>query len=133
LPNTCYSGYGFLKQNELMKENELRIGNYFIGYSNHLQQWELASFGLLIEGIEVDEIIRGFVPLNQDWLLKFGFEMYEFDNKANQFRFKERLIVYREGFLYDYGTSVKLEYVHTLQNLYFALTGTELAYENETK
>jgi hypothetical protein len=116
-----------------MKPNELRLGNYFIGYSNYLQQWELASFGLLIEGIEVDEIIRGFVPLNQDWLLKFGFEMYEFDNKANQFRFKERLIVYREGFLYDYGTSVKLEFVHQLQNLYFVLTGTELAYENETK
>ena len=116
-----------------MKTNELRVGNYFIGYSNHLQQWELASFGLLIEGIEVDEIIKSFVPLNQDWLLKFGFEMYEFDNKANQFRFKERLIVYREGFLYDYGTSVKLEHVHQLQNLYFAIAGEELTYENETK
>ena len=109
-----------------MNANELMIGNYFIGYSNNFQQWELASFVWLFEGIEVDEIIRGFVPLNQDWLLKFGFEMYEFDNKANQFRFKERLIVYRDGFLYDYGTSVKLEYVHQLQNLYFSLTGNHL-------
>ena len=66
------------------------------------------------------------IPLTEEWLLKFGFEMYEFDHKANQFRFKERLIVYIDGFLYDHGTSVKLQYVHQLQNLSFALTNEEL-------
>ena len=122
-----------------MKIQELRIGNY-------IQRNGIACTVELING-ETDDVyflgkdfysnsnVRYIEPihLNQDWLFKFGFKMYEFDNKANQFRFKDRLIVYRDGFLYDYGTSVKLEFVHQLQNLHFALTRTELTYENETK
>jgi hypothetical protein len=73
------------------------------------------------------------IPITEDWLLKFGFEMYEFDNKTPQFRFKEMLIIYREGFLYDYGTGLKIDYVHQLQNLYFALSQQELIFNNEKK
>lgn len=122
-----------------MKIQELRIGNY-------IQRNGIACTVELING-ETDDVyflgkdfysnsnVRYIEPiyLNKDWLFKFGFKIYEFDNKANQFRFKDRLIVYRDGFLYDYGTSVKLEFVHQLQNLYFALTGAELTCEKETK
>lgn len=110
-----------------MEANELRIGNYFIGYSNHLQQWELASFGLLIEGIEVDEIIRGFVPLTEEWLVKIGYEKmpsgtYLQPNSGNFIWFEQGLKCSIAGEYYP----ENIKYVHQLQNLHFALTGEEL-------
>ena len=50
----------------------------------------------------------------------------EFDQKENQYRLKDRLIVIRNSFFHDYGTSVKLESIHQLQNLFFALTNEQL-------
>ena len=118
-----------------MNANELMLGNYVefnetiykvlaikSGFMQVAYKSEKGNF--IVSWIDNDSLNP--IPLTEQWLLDFGFEMYEFDNKANQFRFKERLIVYRDGFLYDYGTSVKLEYVHQLQNLYFALTGNSL-------
>jgi hypothetical protein len=65
--------------------------------------------------------------LNEGWLLKFGFEKHEFDmGVAPQYRWKNRLIVVRDGCFVDYGTSTQLKHVHKMQNLYFALTGEEL-------
>lgn len=119
-----------------MKIQELRIGNYIqrndIPCTVELINGETEDVYFLGKDFYYNDNVMYIEPilLNQDWLLKLGFEMYEFDNKANQFRFKDRLIVYREGYLHDYGTSVKLEFVHQLQNLYFAIIGTELSYEN---
>jgi hypothetical protein len=69
--------------------------------------------------------IKGVI-LTEEWLLKMGFEVN--NGYYNQYRYKDRLIVIRDGKLVDYGTSVILEYVHQLQNLYFALTGEELTF-----
>ena len=71
------------------------------------------------------------IPLTEDWLLKFGFELKGFyrlkvtsflelcwkphDNTLN-------LQTEKNGFT-EYS---KCKYVHELQNLYFALTGSEL-------
>ena len=71
------------------------------------------------------------IPLTEDWLLKFGFELKGFyrlkvtsflelcwkphDNALN-------LQTEKNGFTED----SKCKYVHELQNLYFALTGREL-------
>lgn len=66
------------------------------------------------------------ITLTEEWLIGFGCEVYEFDHKENQYRIAERLIVIRDGFFYEYGTSIKLQYVHTFQNLIFALTQQEL-------
>ncbi len=66
------------------------------------------------------------VPTTEDILLKLGFEKYEFDHKPTQYRYKTRLIVIRDGNFYDYGTDVKLEFVHRLQNLYFETLNEEL-------
>jgi len=127
-----------------MEAKELRIGNYFIGYSNNLQQWELASFGLLIEGIEVDEIIRGFVPLTEEWLLKFGFEfVFGINNRylKDYGSFYFTIMIMNDDKSYQVSLSNHekkegeiipivglgiIKYVHQLQNLYFALTGEEL-------
>jgi hypothetical protein len=104
-----------------MKATELRIGNW-------------VKLGLHEFAVELPDIRRlkswpdqyKPIPLTEEWLIKFGFEIYEFDHKENQYRFKERLLVIRDGLFCDYGTSVVLKHVHQLQNLYFALTGEEL-------
>lgn len=70
------------------------------------------------------------IKLVEYWLLKFGFKKYEFENgEPNQYRYKNRLIVIRDGKFTDYGSSVMLEYVHQLQNFYFA-HGEELVLQD---
>jgi hypothetical protein len=111
-----------------MEAKELRIGN-IVKYENtvYLHGGKIT---------EVDNIIQGEtdyyepIPLTEDWLLKFGFEK----TSLHYFR-KAGVLIQAEDNCYEcYLGSVvaKLEYVHQLQNLYFALTGTELEY-NEKK
>lgn len=45
------------------------------------------------------------------------------------FRYKNRLIVKRDGEWFDYGSNVKLEYLHQFQNFIFATTKKELKIE----
>lgn len=67
------------------------------------------------------------IKLTEDWLLRFGFEKYEFDNgDLNQYRYNNRLIIIRDGKFTDYGTSTNFEYVYQLQNFYYAVTYKEL-------
>ena len=55
------------------------------------------------------------IPINEEWLLKFGFDV------------KEPVLISSWKFSPFCDTIItKCEYVHQLQNLYFALTGTEL-------
>lgn len=74
------------------------------------------------------------IPLTEEWFLKFGF-----DATSRGYIIGEHwvfpLLITRDKFGYimkifnnDIGTlcSPTLEYVHQLQNLYFALTGEEL-------
>ena len=56
-----------------MKAEELRIGNWFIGYDNIEYQWTLENFKMVLDGVCVDEIIKSYVPLTEEWLLRFGF------------------------------------------------------------
>jgi len=80
------------------------------------------------------------IPLTEEWLLKFGFELYEsgyyFPYKINNqwekdnwyfcanYRYNQIDICHRGNL----GSLIRfdIKYVHQLQNLYFALTGTEL-------
>lgn len=111
---------------------ELRIGNYYMYAGNEgivyskVKTIQLNQFGLLSDIDGTNYGICGPIPLTKEWLLILGFEKHEFDHKDNQYRFKDRLLVIRDGLFCDYGTSVVITTVHQLQNLYFALTGTEL-------
>lgn len=120
----------------MINENEIRVGNMFEYSDKHPEAncmlgipmvWtdvEWYRLGDCIEDLEYYNPIK----LTEDWLLKFGFECYEFDNgEPNQYRLKNRLIVIRNNVFYDYGADVKIEFVHKLQNLYNALTNDELA------
>lgn len=63
------------------------------------------------------------IPITEEWLLKFGFEkdnMYWIDDTNIGFTF------YKNGKI-EWNQPKHIKYVHELQNLYFALTGKELA------
>jgi hypothetical protein len=102
-----------------MKANELRIGNYILSSTG-----EVIKCLMIRQNSDISNLKP--IPLTEEWLLKFGFEVYEFDHKSNQYGYKNRLIVIRDGLFVEYGSNVKIQYVHQLQNLIYALTGEEL-------
>ena len=70
------------------------------------------------------------IPLTEEWLLEFGFEKHS----SNPFWFRKKQLCISvlgaiELISWDmnvFKIDTKAEHVHTLQNLYFALTGEEL-------
>jgi hypothetical protein len=118
-----------------MEAKELRIGNYVteevLGkcevYEIHYDTvWVLVN-NITIEG---KENTRSFhliinhlnpIPLTEEWLLKFGFE----NPLSSIFLNKSGWIISYEQHSFRWQTT-PLEYVHQLQNLYFALTNDEL-------
>ena len=106
-----------------MKANELRIGN-FVLTSNDFIVKSYSPEGLynLLKDIEKIKPI----PLTEEWLLKFGFEKKLRYAGITVFYIKSFELKYSHGsdiFIYD---KTLIKYVHSLQNLYFALTGEEL-------
>lgn len=114
-----------------MEASELRIGN-FVKYLTLNGNSEILANGIYL--FELGELELHEIPLTEEWLLKFGGihetgGMYFFGNvgilhyrRENEFSLMN--YNYKKGQIY---TTIK--YVHQLQNLYFALTGKELEYE----
>jgi len=129
-----------------MKANELRIGN-LVNCTNHkhIQFFEIEMFYGLSDfkpKLEYEDLTISFhtckpIPLTEEWLLKFGFENNSFDNFC-YLHFNPRMAIRFLNFNSaeceiiqdDKYISFKwkhIEYVHQLQNLYFALTGKDLS------
>ena len=126
-----------------IQANELRIGNYLYNddtddimvvsriESKEYTKWNndnaynITAFKITINDGYYEGDFRP-IPLTEEWLFKFGFEVYKFDHKENQYRFKNRLIVIRDNLFCDYGTAIIINHVHQLQNLYYCLCGEEL-------
>jgi len=120
-----------------MSANELRIGNLvwfrdkkIVEVSNLGNSFETVELvnGLRYGSDDIDEYNP--VELSEEWLLKFGFE----NHSTNKFWFRKKQICISivgvvELISCDMQAlkiDLKIEYVHQLQNLYFALTGEEL-------
>ncbi len=100
-----------------MEAKELRIGNW------------VTENGRLIhihDGFGIDHAYNFEpIPLTEDWLLKFGFELKNWGIKVWYLKgFEIDQNFYLKGI--DWG--VRFKYVHQLQNLYFALTNEELEF-----
>lgn len=111
-----------------MKASELRIGNWIMSDECGFTTVN----GSLIQFLETPKsLVTGFVepiPLTEEWLLKFGFE-YDgcewFDFKSVGISLNNKRATQQNG---EYYNQLRFpDYVHQLQNLYFALTGEELA------
>jgi hypothetical protein len=110
--------------------NELRIGNWveILGDSKRLDFFttiQPSSFS-----VNIDKTY-GPIPLDEDWLQKFGFK---YESNGSLFSLGIYYIKIENGYFYFNidecgGTGLaRLSFVHQLQNLYFALTQTELQF-----
>jgi hypothetical protein len=132
-----------------MKAQELRIGNY-LKKDVVVKIDAKIIFDIWIEAEDYEPI-----PLTEEWVLKFGGEMYDYlvddedDDEENNFTFIEyKLILKNRSYCYTVGSCpdgffdfclkltwhpdpillLTIKYVHELQNIYFALQGEELIY-----
>ena len=125
-----------------MKANELRIGN-LVMYDNYnlsvihgLTDSEYGHgvgihYGNCCVGCS-EELIQP-IPLTENWLFKFKFKKdndIEFHIHSNN---NHLIYIYFEkmrncyAMIYNGSQFTEVKYVHQLQNLYFAITGQELA------
>ena len=114
-----------------MKATELRIGNYY----NQFENTEKVSWSTLktLEESTTEQLWCKPIPLTEEWLLKFGFERTDLIDNSNDdwtWLFYQKDSIYIDGSDLTIETAtgivIKVEYVHQLQNLYFALTNEEL-------
>ena len=121
-----------------MEAKELRIGN-LVNYRiedkfDERKEWLEVSE---IDAIDLQCIDNDFspIPITKEWLLKFGFK--QIDDRSYKLRnfgkfiffeqLKNSFAFYPAGVLNFLMRMDNLKSVHQLQNLYFALTGRELA------
>ncbi len=113
-----------------MDSKELMIGNY-VEYKGHIVQWAKSDF--------CDYTARKLskpIPLTEQWLIDFGFvKISDQDGTVHYMDFPYPIegvdIFYQGGDswemnIYKVDFSLNIDYVHQLQNLYFALCGKEL-------
>jgi hypothetical protein len=107
-----------------MKATDLRIGNYIDS--------ELTDYSELRQEVLCD-FANGYthlkpIPLTEEWLVKFGYNnntVYLRDLKVTATEDNDPIYYLADE--YDNGVGCNdIQYVHQLQNLYFALTGKEL-------
>ncbi len=121
-----------------MTTRELRIGNYVEIYQGNkvgfVDNCIVESiYGYEVNGYSDDDIHP--IPITQKWLFKFGFIWHNQEYYNGVIYIKNAHIsssfpwgLYPE----ELGSGMiiknhkKLQYVHQLQNLYFAITGEEL-------
>jgi len=112
-----------------MKKNELRIGN-FVYHPLTSRTYQVNENDLL--AFAKNLVTNTPIPLTEEWLLKFGFSREEkIGGDGIEFRvyhFDVLTFNTNHGWWYKVQrmNDTPLEYVHQLQNFYFALTGKEL-------
>lgn len=122
-----------------MKANELRIGNLIYQDSHISEVIALSDIGIVSEIIEksaqtTNSARKAPIPINEDWLIRFGFEPeYEdfifLDQETGielEASWSSRLVSTGEKRGWHIVNYSHVKHVHELQNLYFALTGEEL-------
>jgi len=115
-----------------MKANELRVGNIIAASLKSGKGRTIEHTVTAYNIANIDAGTTGFIfstiPLTEEWLLKFGF--IKRDNYGNDEYRLDGYSYFRGSFYIsdcdECGESVEINFVHELQNLYFALTKKEL-------
>jgi hypothetical protein len=121
-----------------MKASELRIGNLIHNKQGNIVYVNTNHLTLLSYGIENE---FNPIPLTEEWLIKFGFSREakvgsEMGTDGVEFRvyhFDVLTFNTNHGWWYKVQriNDTPLEYVHQLQNFYFALTGEEFKQQEQ--
>lgn len=112
-----------------MEAKNFRIGNWIYDKTFKKEIQFKSFYGLCNIENNIDNYKP--IPLTEEWLLKFGFEkQMAWTYRIHMFGDKW-LVVYlgQKGWSINnknYPDFMKLDYVHQLQNLFFAITGEEL-------
>lgn len=126
-----------------MKARELRIGNYIENTDSQMASYMVVNADVIKQNEHTMYASLEPIPLTEEWLLKFGFKhQNKYDLESNLYSKKLKsgyfFTIYSKKQTLDFktkfigwkvlniGFDFKIEYVHQLQNLYFALTGEEL-------
>lgn len=104
-----------------MKASELRIGNYII-YDGEEIRLDVILFSKILKYNWAN--ICEPIPLTEEWFFNFGL-VKEAQSLFKSHYNKGALFYEDERCFYLFNIN-HIKYVHQLQNLYFALTGTEL-------
>lgn len=123
----------------MIQANELRIGNWISYDNNDVQVFELPYLIDIDEGKE-DYLVNSVwlnehepIPLTPELLERCGFRKLSNEWVIQGPEYLEYFEMRYDKFYYTGGEGVCFgkgcEYLHQLQNLYFALTGTELTYQ----
>lgn len=127
------------KEGRMVKKNELRVGNWIADHEagGYFQIEEIRKVGNQYnvsyrEGsIKCAVDVLDPIPLTEEWLVKLGFKKHldtiwvHWSKESGLFQISTRLPQGSYG-LWVNGTIGCFQYVHQLQNLYFALRGQEL-------
>ena len=109
-----------------MKVTELRIGNYV-----NINDVTLYKVDMLYDDY-VNLKYWKPIPLTEEWLVKFGFEINDCDNYelAYMVEINSTFTIIKEerGYFYIDSRNNEIKHVHQLQNLYWCLTQKELHY-----
>jgi len=125
----------------IMKANELRIGNY-VTFNNFIQPEKIVIVDgrFLLPFNKTDSEINNYyqpIPLTEEWLFKLGFKKGYYNGGINFKLYDFKITKGNNWEFFNYSTidrdqdginqsDINIESVHQLQNLYFALTNTEL-------
>jgi len=125
----------------MIKANELRIGNlvYFndiiveiATISNTGEELNIAYYDSVGMYDYIDIRLLKPIPLTRERLIRFGFETFQYGgqgNITNTGTLKDIEVCLIDNTIYRGGSraiNYKLEYVHQLQNFYFATENEEL-------
>ena len=122
----------------MIKANELRIGNC-VKLNNSVTTLVPRDFQRYCKSFGIFEEFEP-IELSEEWLLKAGFEKDDtgvdiFDQDYCEWYQREFPVIgilcqsSDKSYIFDENTdTLRLEYVHQLQNLYFALCGEELVF-----
>lgn len=132
----------------MLKNNELRIGNLVEWYGKPYPIIQIKENNACIEDLsnDFDQLhwlpVLSPIPLTEEWLLKFGYSITEFMGFEKGFSNGSKLhIQIMSGGVFTAfleGDSVfvlicKLDFVHSLQNLYYSIEQKELCVDTLTR
>lgn len=125
----------------MIQPQEIRIDNLFQDkFTKDVFKVLEISKNKIVFDYETDKIWQAEpIPLTEEILLKFGFEKIKSDEYPHKFIINKDMrdeveienLNAQNCFVFSHGkkfSSIKIEYVHQLQNLHFSLTGKELPF-----
>lgn len=116
-----------------LKTSELRIGNKMFLLGKVVSVTPMLIVEQAQSNLACQEYLQP-IPLNEEWLVKFGFRFEKGDSENDWYFLEYRNFVffsdtscdYLKVFIWLVGKEIEINTVHQLQNLYFALTNQEL-------